>query len=254
MSINAEDLNYWETNGLLCLKRFFSAPCIKRVLESVHDMETRCGDTPWMSHYEEVNGIPQLCRVEDFIFYQAELKAMIIGEKLIGTVSKLLREDACLYKEKINFKLPGGAGYSPHQDAPAYPHIKHHITCMVALDSSTKENGCLEFAKAQHMKGLLPMNDEGCLTSDMADTMSWEPCDAEPGDVVFFSSLTPHRSGLNKSSRPRRSLYLTYNALSEGDLRARYYEEKKQTFEKGHSNQQKTRLSLIGHFQGKAAK
>ncbi|HAO67618.1 MAG TPA: phytanoyl-CoA dioxygenase family protein, partial [Verrucomicrobiales bacterium] len=41
---------------------------------------------------------------------------------------------------------------------------------------------------------------------------------------------------------------------SEGDLRARYYEEKKQTFEKGHSNQQKTRLSLIGHFQGKAAK
>jgi hypothetical protein len=25
-----------------------------------------------------------------------------------------------LFKEKINFKLPGGSGFTPHQDSPAY--------------------------------------------------------------------------------------------------------------------------------------
>ena len=50
--------------------------------------------------------------------------------------------------------------------------------------------------------------------------------EAEPGDVVYFDSYAPHRSGTNRSSRPRRALYLTYNAASAGDLRDTYYADK----------------------------
>jgi predicted HD phosphohydrolase len=46
------------------------------------------------------------------------------------------------------------------------------------------------------------------------------------GDTLWFHSRTPHRSGPNRSPRPRRALYPTYNALSEGDRRADYYRRK----------------------------
>jgi ectoine hydroxylase-related dioxygenase (phytanoyl-CoA dioxygenase family) len=51
-----------------------------------------------------------------------------------------------------------------------------------------------------------------------------------PGDVVFFDSYTPHASGPNLTSERRRVLYITYNRLSAGDHRVRYYEDKRKSF------------------------
>ena len=49
----------------------------------------------------------------------------------------------------------------------------------------------------------------------------------EPGDVLFFDALTPHRSGPNNSPGSRRVLYLTYNRLSEGDHSRAYFRDKR---------------------------
>ena len=57
------------------------------------------------------------------------------------------------------------------------------------------------------------------------------------GEAQFFSSYAPHFSSPNTTGQPRRSLYLTYNALSEGDL---------------HGGS--PAISKIGHFRGKAVK
>ncbi|MCI0635757.1 MAG: phytanoyl-CoA dioxygenase family protein, partial [Actinobacteria bacterium] len=51
----------------------------------------------------------------------------------------------------------------------------------------------------------------------------WRTLPTEAGDVVVFGGLLPHRSGPNTSDRPRRTLYLTYNAESCGVLYTRYY-------------------------------
>ena len=60
--------------------------------------------------------------------------------------------------------------------------------------------------------------------------MTWLPVDAEAGDIIFFDSYVPHRSDINTSNFTRRNLYLTYNPISEGFLRDRYYEEKRKYF------------------------
>jgi ectoine hydroxylase-related dioxygenase (phytanoyl-CoA dioxygenase family) len=52
------------------------------------------------------------------------------------------------------------------------------------------------------------------------------PLRLEPGDVAFFGCFMPHRSGPNRTNGPRRLLYLSYNADSEGgDQREKHYEE-----------------------------
>lgn len=148
---------------------------------------------------------------------------------MLGAVAQLLGEPAVLFK--INFKLPGADGFRAHQDVQAGwdAYARLHVTAMVAIDAATVENGCLEIVSGHHTRGLTgrmwePLND--------ADTegMTFAPCICNPGDVVFFGSFAPHRSGPNLTDAPRRVLYVTYNRLAEGDHRLRYYADKRENY------------------------
>lgn len=203
-------------------------------------------------HFEQTEGGARLARSERFVESHAGLRDLLTAGKLIDAASQLLGEAAVLYKEKINYKHPGGGGYAAHQDAPAFPFIARHLTCAVAVDRATRENGCLWFAPGAHRDGLLPQNDVGCLTEEYAETLAWEAAPLEAGDAVFFSSLAPHRSGPNGTEFSRRTLYLTYNALSEGNLREAYYQDREESLSRAASQPDgHVRLSRIGHFQGR---
>ena len=169
--------------------------------------------------------------------------------------STLLGERALIYKEKINYKQTGGAGYAPHQDAAAYRYVNHHVTCLVAVDDMTPDNGCLEFAPGC-LDALMPLNEVGCIDESIAETLEWTPVPVPAGGVLFFSSTAPHRSGPNRSDTHRRALYLTYNAFSEGDLRQAYYMDRERQLSErtpAKADAKAARISTIGHFLGERA-
>jgi ectoine hydroxylase-related dioxygenase (phytanoyl-CoA dioxygenase family) len=173
------------------------------------------------------------------------LRSLLTQGELPETASLLLEETAVLYKEKINYKAPGGAGYSPHQDAPAYRFIDTHVSCMLAIDDSRESNGCLEVVSSMHQE-LLPTDEKGCVRSDIVEQLEWNSVPIWAGQALWFHSRTPHRSQANQSTQSRRALYPTYNALSEGDLREAYYEQKAREF----ASIDGPRVSLIGDFEG----
>ena len=82
-----------------------------------------------------------LCRVENFIPYHDGLRALLTDGDVMRILSELMGEQAVLFKEKINAKLPGGSGFTAHQDAPAFITFgqRYHITMMIAVDDSTIE-------------------------------------------------------------------------------------------------------------------
>lgn len=206
----------------------------------------------WMHHRELTDHGPELCRSENLIPFHAGLRELLTTGPLLETASALLGQPAVLYKEKINYKLPGGAGYAPHQDAPAYPFIDAHVSCMVAIDDATVENGCLEVVEAMHHE-VLPTDDGGCIAPEIVASATWRSVEVPAGSTLWFHSRTPHRSGPNESPHPRRALYPTYNALAEGDLRADYYAEKLARFRaEGGRADGKVQVSLINDFQGRA--
>jgi hypothetical protein len=201
-----------------------------------------------LHHREMTDFGPKLARSENFVPVHAGLRDLLT-RRLAKTASRLIGEAAVLNKEKINYKLMGGAGFSPHQDAPAYPFIESHVSCMVAVDDATPENGCLEVVSGRHQR-LLDMDDRGCIVSPIVDEMTWQFAPIRAGQTLWFHSLTPHRSGANRSTRDRRALYPTYNALSEGDLRESYYAEKLARFAAAERGERVV-LSLIGDFEGR---
>ena len=93
----------------------------------------------------------------------------------------------------------GQHSYATHQDAPAYKQINHHCTCLISVDASTVQNGCLEFASGRHNEGIIGLTEDGIVSEEAAGPMKFVACETEPGDVVLFSSYVPHRSMKNLS-------------------------------------------------------
>jgi ectoine hydroxylase-related dioxygenase (phytanoyl-CoA dioxygenase family) len=202
-----------------------------------------------LQHHERTDAGPQLCRSEHFVEAHEGMGNLLTTGPMLAAASALLGEPAVLYKEKINHKLPGGAGYSAHQDAPAYPLIARHVSAMVAIDDADADNGGLEVVSGCFER-LLPTDPRGCVDRSVEASHAWEPVSVPAGATLWFHSRTPHRSGPNRSSRPRRALYPTYNAASEGDRRAEYYARKADTFAAAAPGD-RALVSLIGDFEGR---
>jgi hypothetical protein len=249
--ITGEHLRAWETDGYLHVPGFLSGPALDEVLAAVDGIgRTPDGERELLQHYELTEHGVQICRSEHLIEGHPSLRALLTDGAMPEMAGSLLGETAVLYKEKINYKLPGGAGFAPHQDAPAYPFIDVHTTCMLALDDSTIDNGCLEVVSGRHGE-VLPMDDEGCIRGHLVEDMTWKPVPVAAGDLLWFHSRAPHRSGPNTSGLRRRAMFCTYNAASQGDLRDAYYAEKLAVFANSAAGE-RTRVSLIGDFQGTA--
>jgi hypothetical protein len=170
-------------------------------------------------------------RIENFYPHHPGFKALFDGDALRGRCAELFGEAAVLFKDKINFKLPGGDGFKPHQDQQAgwSTYAGLFVTVLVAVDAATAANGCLELAAGHHTRGLAG-REWAPLTEDEMRGMRFEACPTAPGDAVFFDSYVPHRSGPNLTAEPRRVLYVTYNRLREGDHRERYYADKRKSY------------------------
>lgn len=230
-----EQVEHFKQHRYLVVPQFLSKEKMKTVsdwVDEVVDWEEVPGRH--MVYYEDDlrnSGERVLCRIENFVPYHEGLDDLIRGEKSMQAVEELLGEPSVLFKEKINFKLPGGDGFKWHQDVQAgwdtYGSI--HLTLMISIDASTKENGCLQIAHGYEGKELLgeswaPLDENSLGDYEIRD------CITEPGDAIFFDSYVPHGSLPNQTDSPRRILYLTYGMASEGDHRVQYYADKRKNF------------------------
>ncbi|MCH6587145.1 MAG: hypothetical protein IH805_02360 [Proteobacteria bacterium] len=79
-------------------------------------------------------------RIEDVTPFHAGLKDLFTRGPMIEAVARLLGEPAVLFKDKVNFKLPGGEGFEAHQDVQAGwdAYASLYITAMVSIDETTE--------------------------------------------------------------------------------------------------------------------
>ena len=226
---------HWARHGWVWLRGFLGSDEMRDLTTWTEEIAA-WPEVPgrWMRYYERRAGEPEkmLARIENFVPFHAGLGRFVSGPRLLALLTECAGEPVVLFKDKINFKLPGGAGFAPHQDAPAYVDfgVEHHVTLMVPIDPFTAENGALEMSRDASTREFLPQKPDGTLRDGLMDEMDLETLLAQPGDVIAFDAWVPHRSGPNRSATPRRSFYLTYNPTSAGDRRAAYYARKRECF------------------------
>ncbi len=119
-----------------------------------------------------------------------------------------------LYWEQAVYKEPEKPRSFPWHQDNGYTFIEpqQYLTCWVALTDATVENGCPWVIPGLHRLGTLEhwMTDYGweCL-HDPAGAVA---VPAHAGDIVVFSSLTPHLTGPNTSDCGAEGLHRAVRA------------------------------------------
>jgi ectoine hydroxylase-related dioxygenase (phytanoyl-CoA dioxygenase family) len=232
--LSREQIEQFQRDGFLVVRGMYSAEETAEISEWTREVAA-WPEVPGkhMMYFEksQSDGSRILCRVENFVPYHDGFSKLITARRMQQAVSELFGEESVLFKDKINFKLPGGDGFREHQDVQAgwddYADI--HITAMIAIDETNEANGSLEMIAGMHKQGVLG-SMWAPLTEQDTGNARYAAVHCRPGDAVFFDSFAPHRSGPNRTADARRVLYITYNKLSEGDSREQYYTDKRKNY------------------------
>ena len=222
----------FKKNGFVVVSQAFNDNDMNRILtwtEELQNMPEESGKY-WVFHEKSrLNPDRELINRIEYIspFHHGFAE---LSQTLKNPVSQLLGEEAVLFKEKINFKMPGGDGFKPHQDSQAgwQTYADFFISAMVCIDEATVANGCLQLVAGHQKRGLYrewePLTD-----ADMAG-MEFVNYPTRPGDIVLFDCYAPHASEPNLTDTIRRLYFATYNRLSEGDHMVQYYADKHKTY------------------------
>jgi ectoine hydroxylase-related dioxygenase (phytanoyl-CoA dioxygenase family) len=232
--LTAEQVAQYDRDGFIVLREVFTADeiaCLGAEAESlmqrkelIDKQNIRCR---WSDHvetkectfdcFDPVIDIAPVCR---FFAYD---------ERMLQPLRELYRDDAFLFKDKLIFKYPGMKGYQLHQDYIGWASFpESFVTAIVAIDSTERNNGATEVFPGYHTQGCLSTKDGDYheLPLSMIDEATGVLLELQPGDVAIFCGFTPHRSAPNLSDRPRRQLYLSYNAGRDGgEQRDAHYRE-----------------------------
>jgi predicted HD phosphohydrolase/ectoine hydroxylase-related dioxygenase (phytanoyl-CoA dioxygenase family) len=240
--LSEEQLTFFDRNGYLHVKNALPADTISKLSDMADEIaalppsnEENNFPHPHLIHHEKssIDGALNICRVENYCKTHEEWGNICFGV-VQDLVSQAFREPAVLFKDKLNYKGPGGGSFLAHQDATAYATedlATRHISVMVAVDPSTNDNGPLQVPPAAegqegwHSRGVLK-NKDGVTDPAEVAKMDFVNVLTKPGDLVLFDSFLPHKSDANLSDGWRRLAYLTYNVASEGDLHSKYYQTK----------------------------
>ena len=142
----------------------------------------------------------------------AVLKAFSRHPVFAGVCRDTLGPGARLYWDQAVYKKPGNPEEFPWHQDNGYTFIEpqQYLTCWVALNDATLENGCPWVVPGLHRLGTLAHRITPLGFQCDVDRGQAVAAPAHKGDIVVFSSLTPHRTGPNLTGETRRAYILQY--------------------------------------------
>ncbi|AWB65906.1 phytanoyl-CoA dioxygenase family protein [Saccharobesus litoralis] len=223
IELNEQQMADFERDGYVIARGYYNAEEIQR-LQDVAFNDDSLYERAW--NKKDASGtVSKVCiwQKTGDDFYSMFSR----GRRLVDSCEKLIGEETYHTSTKIMMKEPrvGGAwewhqdfGYWHQDNLMLYPKA---ISCMIAINQATIENGCLEVLKGSHHIGRLDHSktgdQKGADLKMVEEAMKYHELVAvelEPGDVLFFHCNLLHKSNQNRSENPRWTMICAYNAVS----------------------------------------
>lgn len=145
---------------------------------------------------------------------------LLLNEKVVSIVGDLLGENIIGWGSHFFCKLPGDVKrISWHQDASYWPFSHTNtVSCWLAIDDTTIENGCMKFIPGSHRFGLIDYEmskneEKNVLNQTVHKAENYgDPLTIElnAGQISIHSDLLLHSSNPNISEYRRCGLSLRY--------------------------------------------
>ncbi len=246
---NLENLKQeYKEKGFLKIPNFFKKKEILSVKKNIKN-NIKINNKKHLFYYETINKKKILRRIERISEYSKEAKKIILSKKIKKIIKQLTKNNFKLFKEKLNFKYPGGEGFKPHIDGHFLWRDKDNkirkgwkeysndfLSIVIPLEKVSKKNGCLELSSTQNTKKIGSNFNE--ITSNVAKftpnvkksllkNFNWTPIEMDIGDILIFNWKCAHKSKKNYSTNSRMIFYATfYKANKIKNVKKKYYLDK----------------------------
>lgn len=210
--------SFYEQNGYILVPGLLTQAEASALRQEGHDLIARLAahrniDATWGSAREAMREAQttQLLHCHDVQFYSAAFTRLIVDERLTDIAAELIGSpNVQLHHTKLFIKPPEkGSPFPLHQDHPFFPHERHSmIAAIIHFDDAPIEKGCVQVVPGSHKLGPLEHIERGGwhLPFEQYPLEAAVPCPARAGDALFFSYLTIHGSGINRSDEARTTV------------------------------------------------
>lgn len=182
-----------------------------------HRLLAALGPTPdptWQSAAALTMGAgTRLEHLHDAQFYSAAYSRLMVDQRFTDVAAAVLgTPNVQLHHTKLFVKPPeNGSPFPLHQDYPFFPHTHHRVGAAIFhFDDAPEEKGCIRVVPGSHRQGPRDHDPEGGFHLPDLPFETSVPVPAEAGDVIFFSYLTVHGSGVNVSHEARTTWLIQY--------------------------------------------
>ena len=210
--LDPEQVLKYDRDGFFLLENAVSSETRARLLEAIDPIESELEALLRKAK----DGHAFIARADEITFTvhlvnrSRVCREFVQSELFRGLCFDLLGPDVRLYWDQAVYKKPRTPSPFPwHQDnGYAYVEPQQYLTCWIALTDADEENGCPIVVPRLHRKGTLShrTTDLGFVCLD--DPQETITVPARAGDIVVFSSLTPHCTGPNRTREDVRKTYI----------------------------------------------
>ena len=216
----ANKLNYWKA-GFIVIKSLFAESEVKK-LRSIAEEDIK--QTEIMVKGDQSGNLTKLKmwdRPGDDIYGMFSR-----NERITDNVEILFGEPVYIYSAKMILKnAREGGAWEWHQDYGYWYNygclMPAMNSCIIAIDSANRENGCLQVLRGSHKIGRINhdrINDQTVADDEKIQEavkkFDLEYIEMQPGDALIFDGNLLHRSDSNQSDFDRWSFIASYNTVA----------------------------------------
>ena len=227
-TLSREQVAFFHEHGYLHIPEVYNEHEISQMADELDwqigtwASKTQGWSGPWRKVYmdEATEQQSKLIALHDLHRYSKAWCDAVTHHRLTGAIADLIGPNVELHHTTLHAKPPEtGHPFPMHQDWAFYEHEDgRYVDCLVHLDDTNDQNGCIRFLDGSHKQGALEhvrQNPDGTGCTPHLPTDAWDledtvPVPAKRGDVVVFSIHTVHGSRINQSDRMRRMVRIGY--------------------------------------------
>ena len=243
-------IKFYKKNGWVIVRNFFNKKYIQKIkIELLKNSKKKNN----FSYYETINNKPKLRRIEKVTNFSKNAKNIICSKNTLNLINSFEKQKHVLFKDKLNFKFPGGKGYLPHIDGHFYwrdknkkyqngwkKYSSNFINLVLPLETSNIKNGCIYVANKNDTDKIgktfskitdnMILNTPNIKKNDLRK-FKFYPIELKIGDICLFNWKCAHYSKNNQSNKSRMIFYATFCKKNKNkNLRKMYYFDKQTSY------------------------
>ena len=249
-NISEQDIELYKRNGWVIVRDVFDKKYVNKIKKELIKQTKKESD---FFYYENINKKRRLRRIEKVTDFSKSSKKLICSKKTVNIIKILEKNKYLLFKDKLNFKFPGGKGYLPHIDGHFYwrdknkkyqngwnKYSSNFVNLVLPLEESNIKNGCIYVANKKDTNKIgksfkkitdkLVINTPNIRPQDLKK-FNFFPIELKVGDICLFNWKCAHYSENNQSNKSRMIFYATFcKKNKDKSVRKMYYLEKQSSY------------------------